>query len=103
MSWTETDDNKLQANLERLQNEQKNLQSQLNPIETIINNIRRIQSRVEKRMVQKVVEDVTVKEEETIIILPKDKWGEEITDEYRLKVKDECMVKTNELLGDIVE
>ena len=93
MAWTEDDDTELQENLDRLLNEQKELQSQLNPIEIAINNTRRIQTKTLPN----------IAEEEYIIILPKDKWGEEMTDEYRLKVKDECITKTIELLGDIIE
>ena len=89
MSWSETDDIELQEYLDRLQAKQKELQAQLIPLGTIINNAKSIQTRILPSHVEG---------EESIIILPKDKWGEEMTDEYRLKVKDECIAKTNELL-----
>jgi len=88
MSWSETDDIELQESLDRLYSKQKELQSQLTPLETIINNTKSIQTKTLPN----------IGKEEYIIILPKDKWGEEMTDEYRLKVKDECIAKTNELL-----
>jgi len=91
MAWAETDDTELQEYLDRLQDKQKELQSQLTPLGTIINNTKSIQTKTLPSY---------VKEEESIIILPKDKWGEIMTDEYRLKVKDECIAKTIELLGE---
>jgi len=90
MAWSETDDIELQESLDRLYSKQKELQAQLTPLETIINNSKSIQTRTLPNIAK----------EEYIIILPKDKWGDEMTDEYRLKVKDECIAKTNELLGE---
>lgn len=90
MAWTETDDIELQESLDRLYSKQKELQAQLTPLQTIINNSKSIQTRTLPN----------IGKEEYIIILPKDKWGDEMTDEYRLKVKDECIAKTIELLGE---
>ena len=70
----------------------KELEAQLNPINVIINNTAKIQSRQ--------VVSYSDKQEQVITeILPKDKWGDEMIDEDRLKIKDECISKTNELLG----
>ena len=90
MSWTEDDDTELQAYLDRLIDQQKELQSQLIPLAIIINNSKSIQTRTLPNIAK----------EEYIKILPKDKWGDEMTDEYRLKVKNEILVKINELLGE---
>ena len=93
MSWSETDDIELQKYLDRLQNKQKELQLELTPIDIIINNAKQIQTRETKSYTDK-------REQKIIKILPKDKWGDEMTDEYRLKIKNECESKTIELLGD---
>ena len=90
MSWTEDDDTELQAYLDRLIDQQKELQSQLIPLAIIINNSKSIQTRTLPNIAK----------EEYIIILPKDKWGEIMTDEYRLQIKKECIDKTIELLGE---
>lgn len=90
MSWSETDDIELQESLDRLYSKQKELQAQLTPLETIINNSKSIQTRTLPN----------IGEEEYIIILPKDKWGDDMTDGYRLEVKDQCIAKTIELLGE---
>ena len=93
MSWSETDDIELQEYIVRLQVKQKELQSQLIPIDIIINNVKQIQTRETKSYTDK-------REQKIIKILPKDKWGNEMTDEYRLEVKNECLAKMNELLGE---
>ena len=90
MAWTETDDIELQETLDRLYSKQKELQSQLIPLAIIINNSKSIQTRTLPNIAK----------EEYIIILPKDKWGEIMTDEYRLQIKKECIDKTIELLGE---
>lgn len=96
MAWTDDDDSELQKYLDKLQTKQKEFQSQLNPIEIIINNIRQIQSRD--------VTSYTEKREQIITkIPPKDKWNNNMKDVDRLKIKDECINKTNELLGEIDE
>lgn len=100
MSWDDTDDAELQECLDRLIDKQNELQSQLTPIQTIINNSRVIQTRTQKQVVEKTVDNVTIKEDEIIKILPKDQWGVDMTDDARLIIKDECVTKTNELLGE---
>ncbi len=93
MSWTDKDDSELQEYLDRLQTKQKEFQSQLNPIEIIINNIREIQSRN--------LTSYTEKRERIITkIPPKDKWGNNMKDTDRLQIKNECIAKTIELLGE---
>ena len=96
MSWTEENDTEIQECLDRLQNKQKEIQPILNLIEISINNTRQIQTRtqisytIEKgQRIQRITK-----------LKPKDKWGDEMSDEYRLKVKNECLVKINELLGE---
>lgn len=96
MSWTETDDTELQECFDRLVEEEKELQSQLTSVGVLINNTREIQ----KREVISYTED---KAKRVTTILPKDKWGVDMTDEYRLTTKDECISKTNELLGVVDE
>lgn len=93
MSWTKTDDEELQECLDRLLVEQKELESKLRPIGTIINNARIIQSRESTSFNEKRERIITK-------ILPKDKWGADMTDESRLQTKNECITKTNELLGE---
>ena len=90
MSWTETDDIELQESLDRLYSKQQELQSQLSPLGIIINNSKSIQTRTLPN----------IGKEEYIKILPQDKWGDEMTDEYRLEIKNECIAKTIELLGE---
>lgn len=92
MAWTETDDTELQACLDRLYDKQKALQSQLTPMGLIINNAKSIQTKISPSFVKEGFQ--------SIIILPKDKWGNEMADEYRIKIKEECMTKTIELLGE---
>lgn len=90
MSWTETDDTELKECYDRLREKQRELEAQLKPIMVIVTNAAKIQTK-----------DGTVYTDKPLskVILPKDKWGEDMTDEYRLKTKDECITKTNELLG----
>ena len=90
MAWTETDDTELQESLDRLYSKQQELQSQLSPLVIIINNSKSIQTRTLPN----------IAEEEYIKILPTDKWGDKMTDEYRLQIKNECIAKTIELLGE---
>ena len=96
MSWTETDDKELQECLDRLLAEQKELESKLRPIGIIINNTRIIQDG-ESTSYNKLRERVITK------IPPKDMWGVDMTDEIRLQIKNECITKTNELLGELDE
>ncbi len=91
MVWTEEDDLELQECLDRLQIHQKKLQDTLTPIGVIINNTKSIQT--------KILPSYT-KNKEPLLIPPKDKWGEIMTDENRLEIKNQCIVKTNELLGE---
>lgn len=93
MPWEEKDDTELQECIDRLRKRQQELESQINPIKVIINNTIRIQSRKRTSYSDK-------REMITTIITPKDQWGDDMTDEYRLKIKEECMEKTNELLGE---
>ncbi len=92
MSWSETDDTEIQENLDRLQDKQKELQSQLTPLGIIINITKSIQTKISPSFVKEG--------EEPIKILPKDKWGEDMADTVRLQIKNECIVKTIELLGE---
>ncbi len=93
MSWSETDDTEIQDNLDRLQDKQKELQLQLNPIENIIRNTKQIQTRELTTFTDKREIQITK-------ISPKDKWGEPMADDVRLVVKNECITKTIELLGE---
>lgn len=94
MSWTDNNDKELQKCLDRLLAEQKHFESKLRPIGTIINNIKKIQSKEYTSFNEKRERQITK-------ILPKDKWGADMTDESRLRVKDECVSKTIEILGEI--
>lgn len=96
MSWTETDDNEIQECLDRLLAEQKKMESKLRPIGTIINNTLKIQSREYTSYNEKRERIITK-------IPPKDQWGADMTDEIRLQIKNECITKTGELLGEIDE
>lgn len=93
MSWTETDDNELEESYNRLSAAQKELESQMSPINITITNIAKIKTK----------QSISYNDKREIIIikiLPQDKWGNDMTDEYRLKIKDECIAKTIELLGE---
>ena len=92
MSWTEADDKEITECLDRLIAAQRELESQLYPIQVTINNTAKIQSR-------QVTSYNDKRERITTKVLPKDKWGAKMDIKYRLKIKDECISKTNELLG----
>jgi len=92
MSWTDTDDDQLKESEDKLFEKQHELNAQLIPIRTILSNITQIESKESKFFNGEQKIEITK-------IKPKDKWGEDMTDEYRLKIKDECITKTNELLG----
>jgi len=93
MSWTDKDDDEIQECLDRLFTKQKELELQLSPIGIIINNTKQIQSRN--------ITSYTAKRERIITkITPKDKWNNDMKDVDRLKIKDECVSKTIELLGE---
>lgn len=97
MEWGENDDNEVQENLDGLQAKQKELQLILNPIEITINNLIKIQTKT-RFGAYTVVDNERIQEK--IEIKPKDEWGDDMTDEARLKDKDECIAKTIELLGE---
>ncbi len=97
MAWNENDDKEVTEHLDRLQQNQKKLQLISNPSEIIINNLRNIQTKTQFGA-HTVVDNERIQQK--IKINPKDKWGDEMTDEYRLQVKNECIVKTIELLGE---
>lgn len=92
MSWTETDDTELEESYDRLSAAQKELESQIRPINVIITNIVKIKSKQFTTYDSKREPIITK-------IIPKDKWGEDMTDEDRLQIKGECTAKTIELLG----
>lgn len=92
MVWMESDDDELLKCYDKLIAAQRKLEAQIQPIQVIINNTAKIQSRQVTSYNDKL-ERITTK------ILPKDQWGQDMTDEYRLIIKDECISKTNELLG----
>jgi len=91
MSWTETDDEKLEEYYDRLREKQRELEAQLKSVMVIITNTVKIKTTYGTVDIDK--------NEKGTKILPKDKWGEDMTDEYRLIIKDECITKTDELLG----
>jgi len=93
MSWTDKDDDEIEECLDRLLAKQKKLQAQLNPIEIIINNARQIQS-------INVTSYTEKREQITAKISPKDKWNNNMKNTDRLQIKNECITKTNELLGE---
>ena len=96
MSWTETNDKEIQEYLVRLKNKQKEIQPILNHVEIIINNTRNIQTKIQTSYTV----DKGQRIQRIVKLKPKDKWGDEMTDEYRLEVKNEILVKINELLGE---
>ena len=93
MSWTKTNDTELEECYDRVRAAQIELESKMIPISVIINNIARIKSKQSLSYNDKREKIITN-------IIPKDKWGEDMTDESRLQIKDECIAKTNELLGE---
>ena len=93
MTWTDTDDAELQESLDRLYAKQKELQEQLSPLDIIINNSKQIQSR-------ELTTFNEARERQITKISPKDKWGVDMTDDARLAIKEECISKTIELLGE---
>lgn len=90
MGWTDKNDAELQDCYNKLRENEGKLQSQLGPIMLILNNITQIQT---KKL-------IASKDNQVTKIIPKDLWGKDMTDEYRLKIKDECVKRTNELLGN---
>lgn len=93
MSWKNTDDAELQACLDRLLKQHKKIESQLSPIENIIRNTKQIQTRELTTFNEKRERQITK-------IAPKDKWGETMADDVRLEIKNQCIAKTIELLGE---
>ena len=93
MSWTETDDDELQECHNRLINAQKALEAQLIPIRVILDNTVKIQTITHASYNDKHQKIITK-------ILPKDRWGKEMTDKNRLVIKEECISKTDALLGE---
>ena len=96
MSWQESDEKELQEYYDKLMIKDNKLAKQLEYIRVIINNTKKIQSR-------KVTPFNENKELIITIIKPKDKWGDEMTDEYKIIVKNECITKANELEEESVE
>lgn len=90
MIWTDSNDAEIQECLDRLVAEQKKHQEILTPLGVIITNLKSIQSRVSISH---------IKNKKSTKILPQDKWGANIKDTERHKLKKECIDKTNELLG----
>jgi len=95
MSWTDNDDKEVQENLDRLQDKQKEFQLITNPMEIIINNLRKIQTKTQ--ISYTVVNGERI--QQTKKIKPIDEWGDNMTDKDRLEDKSECIAKTIELLG----
>jgi len=93
MSWTERDEYQLQQCYNRLINAQKALESQLIPIRVILDNTVKIQTITHVSYNDKHQKIITK-------ILPKDRWGKEMTDKNRLVIKKECISKTDALLGE---
>lgn len=91
MAWTDSDDEELQECLDRLMAEQKKHQEILIPLGVIINNVKSIQTRQTFSH---------TKNEKSVKIFPKDRWGANMKDVEKLKLKKECIAKTNKLLGD---
>lgn len=92
MGWEENDDNEVQICIDKLIKEETELLSKLRPIRNILGNIKQIQTTESSRMHDGIRETSKNK--------PRDKWGEEMTDEYRLETKNECITRTTGLLGD---
>lgn len=92
MSWTEADDQEIQECCDRLIEKQKELNPQIQAVQVILNNTIQIQTR-------EIISYNDKREQIITKTIPKDKWDKEMTDKYRLKIKDECITKTNELLG----
>lgn len=97
MIWEEDDDKDVQKYLDRLQAKQKELQLITNPMEIIINNFRKIQTKT-KLGEYTVVDNERIQKK--IKMKPQDMWGNEMTDDLRLQIKKECIAKTKELLGE---
>lgn len=90
MVWTDKNDSELQDCYNKLKENEKKLQSQLEPIRLLLNNITQIQTG----------QWIASKDRTVTKIIPKDLLGKDMTDEYRLKIKDECVKRTNKLLGN---
>lgn len=97
MGWEEKDDLSLETHLSRLIEKQQELQPKLRLLEIAINNIREIQTKVQTvRINDKGQNDIKI-----IKINPKNRWGDELTDKFRLDTKLKCFEKTRELLGEL--
>lgn len=93
MVWSDSDDEELEKCLDRLMVEQQKHQEILTPLSVIINNVKSIQTRT-------LISELKNQEQK---ILPKDKWGKNMKDAPRFKLKNECIAKTIELLGEPVD
>lgn len=91
MVWTDSDDVELQKCLDKLLAEQKKYQEILSPLGVIINNVKSIQTRE--------TTSYTKNSKKSVKVFPKDKWGVKMKDTEKIKMKKECIDKTNKLLG----
>ena len=96
MVWKQKDDEEITESLDRLIKKQAELQAELSPIGTVINNFKKIKSK-EYYTFDKA------RTRQLNIMKPKDMWGNDMKDADRIKIKKECIAKTIELLGDPVD
>ena len=93
MAWKESNDDEVTECLDRLITKQAELQTELSPIDLTIKNLKQIKNReydtFDKDRVRKVN-----------IMKPKDKWGNDMKDADRIKIKNECIAETLKLLGE---
>lgn len=93
MVWNESDNTILQECLDRLVAKQREFQLLLTPIDIILKNLKQIQ-------IRETISFTDKKEQVIIKIKPKDRWGNQMNETDRQKIKNEIVTKTNELLGE---
>lgn len=98
MSWGESDDDKVNDCITKLEDKARILEEEL----AKINTLRKIAGKIKTRtiLVEKEPNEKGMRQTETQIIKPKDDFGVELKDNYRLDQLSKLVTKTNIELGD---
>ncbi len=92
MVWTDKDDDELESCHQKVKDKIEELKQTLSPAEGLLKNIQMIQT----------IPALLSSSDQKIIVpkkIPKDLWGNDMTNERRLKIKDECIKRTKKLVG----
>jgi len=98
MTWGDTEDNKVSDYIEKLENKARELDGEL----AKINTLRKIVGKIKTRTILVEIEpdEDGMRQTEAQIINPKDYFGVELTDSYRLDQLSKLVTATDEEIGD---